>query len=80
MFTIIYLVKLKKFSIFFFIFIIFILFLKIDFRLQDDVFCCSDDSDYFMCYETIVEDFDFDYTNQLGVYEKARFLRISLLQ
>ena len=67
--------KLKKFNIFFFIFIIFLLFLKIDFRLQDDVFCCSDDSDYFMHSETIVEDFDFDYTNQLGVYEKARFFK-----
>ena len=67
--------KLKKYYIFIIIFICFSILLKVDFRLQDDVYCCGDDSDYFMHTETIVEDFDFDYTNQLGVYEKARYYK-----
>ena len=62
----------------YFLFVIFVLlFLKIDFRLQNDVLCCSDDSDYFMHTETLVEDFDFDYKNQLGLYENARFVSLN---
>ncbi len=62
----------------YFLFVIFVLlFLKIDFRLQNDVLCCSDDSDYYMHTETLVEDFDFDYKNQLGLYENARFVSLN---
>lgn len=67
--------KLKKYSILLIIFICFSLLLKVDFRLQDDISCCSDDFDYFIHAETISEDFDFDYTNQLGIYEEARYFR-----
>lgn len=66
--------KSKKIGFFFLILIIFLLFLKVDFRLQSLVYCCSDDSDYFMHTETIVEDFDFDYINQLGNNKNDRFV------
>ncbi len=49
--------------------------LKIDFRFKDDITCCSDDFDYFIHAETIVEDFDFDYSNQLEGLEDARFYK-----
>ena len=48
------------------------IFFKIDFRLQTDFECCSDDHDYFIHTETIVDDFDFDYSNQLEGFEKNR--------
>ncbi len=67
--------KIKKYPLILIIFIGFSLFFKVDFRLQDDIYCCSDDSDYFMHSETIVEDFDFDYSNQLGVYDESRFFK-----
>lgn len=63
----------KNKYIYFLFVILLLLFLKIDFRLQNEVFCCSDDSDYFMHTETMVEDFDFDYRNQLKGYELARY-------
>lgn len=60
----------------FLIFVLIILsILKIDFRFKDDITCCSDDFDYFIHAETIVEDFDFDYSNQLEGLEKARFYK-----
>ena len=49
--------------------------LKIDFRFKDEITCCSDDFDYFIHAETIVEDFDFDYSNQLEGLEDARFYK-----
>jgi len=47
--------------------------LKIDFRFAQEIYCCSDDFDYFIHSETIVEDFDFDYSNQLLGSENERF-------
>jgi len=44
---------------------LFLLFLKIDFRITNDLVCCLDDYDYFSHAETIAEDFDFNYDNQL---------------
>ena len=45
----------------FLIFILVILsILKIDFRFKEELTCCSDDFDYFIHAETIIEDFDFD--------------------
>lgn len=67
--------RLKKYSLFLLILICFLTLLKIDFRLQEKVYCCSDDSDYFMHTETIVEDFDLDYSNQLESYEKERYFK-----
>ena len=49
--------------------------LKVDFRFSTEINCCSDDFDYFIHAETIVEDFDFDYSNQLLGVEKARFFK-----
>jgi len=49
------------------------LFLKTDFRLEEDIYCCGDDHDYYSHSETLVIDFDLDYTNQLEGYEKSRY-------
>jgi len=49
--------------------------LKIDFRFKDEITCCSDDFDYFIHSETIVEDFDFNYSNQLEGLEDERFYK-----
>lgn len=64
-------VKNKK--LFYLVFILFLLFLKIDFRITNDLVCCGDDYDYFSHAETIVEDFDFNYDNQLP--NKSRFYK-----
>lgn len=44
--------------------IVLLLFLRIDYRFKNNIECCSDEYDYFMHATTIVEDFDFDYSNQ----------------
>ena len=64
----------KKNSILlFFIGVICILFfLKIDYRYKADWPCCSDEFDYFSHIKTIVEDKDFDYSNQFGDFKDAR--------
>jgi len=60
----------------FLIFILVILsILKIDFRFKEELTCCSDDFDYFIHAETIIEDFDFDYSNQLEGVENERFFK-----
>lgn len=53
--------------------IAFLLFFKIDFRFAEDIFCCGDDHDYYSHASTLVDDFDFDYSNQLKGYETRRF-------
>ena len=53
-----------------------LLFTKIDFRFKTDITCCSDDYDYFIHAETIAQDFDFDYTNQLEGFEEERFNKV----
>ena len=53
--------------------LILLLFMKIDYRFQDSIFCCSDDFDYLIHAETITEDFDLDYSNQLKNIEDKRF-------
>lgn len=63
-----------KYKFLIFVLIIFSI-LKIDFRLQDEIYCCSDDFDYYIHTETIVEDFDFDYSNQLSGLEDKRFYK-----
>ncbi len=49
-----------------------LLFLKIDFRYQTDWLCCSDEFDYYSHIKTVVNDQDFDYENQFGVYKETR--------
>ena len=63
----------SKRLIFFLGLLIFLIFLKIDFRITNDLNCCSDDFDYFSHAETISEDLDFDYSNQL--IDKSRYYR-----
>lgn len=53
----------KKFQIFLLLFI-FLLFLRIDYRFDTGIKCCSDEYDYFSHAATIVYDFDLDYSNQ----------------
>ena len=36
-----------------------------DYRFVEDIYCCGDDHSYFVHAETIAQDFDFDYSNQL---------------
>jgi len=67
--------KTNKKLIYFLLFFIFLIFLKIDFRFADGIFCCSDDFDYYIHAETIVEDFDLDYSNQLKNLEDKRFYK-----
>ena len=52
-----------------------LLFLKTDFRLENDIYCCSDDYDYYSHAKTIALDFDFDYQNQFSQYIDARFYK-----
>lgn len=68
-------IKSNKKFIYFLLFIIFLIFLKIDFRFVDGIYCCSDDFDYYIHAETIVEDFDLDYSNQLKNLEDKRFYK-----
>ena len=44
--------------------IVLLLFLRVDYRFKNNIECCSDEYDYFIHATTIVEDFDFDYSNQ----------------
>ena len=66
------LIKNKNFQILLLV-MFFLLFFKIDFRFEDGIFCCGDDYDYYSHAETISQDFDFDYSNQLIGYEDRRF-------
>jgi hypothetical protein len=65
----------KYLRVFILLFIV-LLFTKIDFRLKTDITCCGDDFDYFIHAETVAEDFDFDYSNQLRGVEEARHNKI----
>ena len=56
-----------------FLILIITLFIKVDFRLQEEVICCSDDHDYYSHSETIALDFDLDYSNQLEGFENKRY-------
>ncbi len=51
--------------------IVILLFLKSDYRIINELRCCQDDYDYYAHSLTIVEDFDFDYSNQIE--SKNRF-------
>ena len=53
--------------------ILFLFFLKIDFRITNELKCCQDDFDYYSHASTIIEDFDFDYSNQFD--SKSRFYK-----
>jgi len=53
----------KRFQIFLLLFI-FLLSLRIDYRFDTSIKCCSDEYDYFSHASTIVYDFDLDYSNQ----------------
>ena len=46
--------------------------MKIDYRYKTDWTCCSDEFDYYAHIKTIIEDKDFDYSNQFGDYIQAR--------
>jgi len=55
---------MKKFKIILFLTVIFLFFLRIDYRFQNEITCCSDDYSYWSHAETIALDFDFNYKNQ----------------
>ena len=49
---------------FIFLLVLFLIFLRIDYRFDNTVNCCSDEYDYYSHAATIVFDFDLDYSNQ----------------
>ena len=67
--------KFKKTTNVFLSVLVLLLFFKINFRFAEAIYCCSDDFDYFIHAETISEDFDFHYSNQLGEDQKSRFYK-----
>ena len=66
----------KNFFFSFIFYFVFLTFLKVDFRFTDNIYCCSDDFDYYMHAETISQDFDFDYSNQLKGLETKDLIKI----
>lgn len=56
--------KTKNTIIFLTLIVVFLIFLRIDYRFNSTVKCCSDEYDYFLHATTIVYDFDLDYSNQ----------------
>ncbi len=50
---------------FVFIFLLLLLSFRTDYRYINEINCCGDDHSYFVHTETIAEDFDFDYSNQI---------------
>jgi len=63
--------KLNKSTRYFLILFILLLSLKTDYRLEQGIYCCKDDHDYFAHAETLI--IDFDYSNQFFENEQARF-------
>ena len=64
--------KINKIS-YLLIFFVFLSLLKIDYRFVESINCCGDDHDYYMHAETIANDFDFDYRNQMQGIENKRY-------
>lgn len=62
----------NKYLTFLIILLCLLIFLKIDFRYQTDWLCCSDEFDYYSHIKTVVNDQDFDYENQFGIYKEKR--------
>lgn len=54
----------NKYIQFFIILIVLLIFLRIDYRFETSIKCCSDEYDYYSHAATIVNDFDLDYSNQ----------------
>ena len=52
-----------------FLLILFLLSLRVDYRFVETINCCGDDHTYFVHAETIAEDFDLDYSNQMNYVE-----------
>ena len=64
--------KTKSFK-FLLIVLIISIFTKTDYRLETGIYCCKDDHDYYAHAETLLIDFDFDYSNQFLGNEFKRF-------
>ena len=50
---------------FIFVFLLLLVSFRTDYRYINEINCCGDDHSYFVHTETIAEDFDFDYSNQM---------------
>ena len=64
---------INKKSLVFFLILLFLLLLRSDYRFIEKPLCCGDDHDYFSHAESLVIDFDFDYSNQLKGFETKRY-------
>ncbi|MDC0595371.1 hypothetical protein OAP09_01640 [Acidimicrobiia bacterium] len=62
----------KKYLTLFFL-LFFLILLRTDYRFIEKPLCCGDDHDYFSHAETLVIDFDLDYSNQLAGSENKRY-------
>ena len=60
-------------GIVFFLVILFLILLRSDFRFIEKPLCCGDDHDYYSHAESLVIDYDFDYSNQLEGFEEKRY-------
>jgi len=64
----------NSYRVLFILFILCLLFLKTDFRLKNEILCCSDDYAYWLHAQTIAIDLDFDYSNQnVGSWKYTKF-------
>ena len=63
---------IKKSGVFLLV-ILFLLLLRSDFRFIEKPLCCGDDHDYYSHAESLVVDYDFDYSNQLQGFEAKRY-------
>ncbi len=54
---------------FVFIFLLLLVSFRTDYRYINEINCCGDDHSYYVHTETIAEDFDFDYSNQIEIVD-----------
>ena len=62
-------IRSSRILVFLFFLSIFLISLRVDYRFTEQINCCGDDHTYFVHAETISEDFDLDYSNQMTFVE-----------
>ena len=62
-------IRSSRILLFLFFLLVFLISLRVDYRFTETINCCGDDHTYFVHAETISEDFDLDYSNQMTFVE-----------
>ena len=62
-------IRSSRILLFLFFLLVFLISLRVDYRFTETINCCGDDHTYFVHAETISEDFDLDYSNQMDFVE-----------